>query len=1793
MADDDKIQLQADLGQPADQLDALRKKVETVLTATTALQAQFNALADSKIGVVTTKQLDTVARELMRAMQTTMTLVKNENLGARLATEVARNFAAGMKANQITLSRSVTDAMTGVFKDAEKLVAGSRIAELLANKNAGTSQLVGQTRADLAARQTISPERQLELIERQRAAELLLAQARAESLLQGEGASKKMIARREQELAAIQNVRREIQAQTKELNDQVRAEERAAAAADRRATALAQASIRPAARLSVLDTINQTTGVDKHPDDERALSLERARYANLAEKRADIIAAMDTVAKAKADAQIARQDAARAQRQGADPGRVAALQREADQAQAAYQTTLANAQKDLQRLRLFGDGGQFLIEIQARLLLNYKILNGFFQAIGYGVSSVVEFDDALHKLQAISGATKGEMAQLHDVITGVAEGSRFSATEITKAATALAQAGLSSQQIQSALEPITKLATSTGSELKTAVDVVTSVLGAFNYRAEETGNVVNIMAGALNSSKLDMEKLALGIQYSGNSAAQANVSFSELTTVISALSNTGVKSGSTLGTGVTQIIADLLNPTEKLKEALKSTGLTLADVDVRTRGLIPVLKSMADAGFGASQAFEGFELRGARAYLGLLGQVDKLQDMQKQMLLSNAAIDGNRAAMDSMQASIDRLKANYGVLADAIGGPFVKQVAIAAGGIADLIRWFREWGVSLGQVITAIAGGAAFALLGSYLTNIGVALYNIVRASVTVVTALVTTRLATLGFAAAADTAAVATSRLSAALALLGRVGIPLAIFAAFEIFSLLVGKTSSDLDRFNEKMDKTRQAQNEATQAVQKQVETQEALDKAINDLVARYGTLSRDSAALQTTTLELRTRFADLGLELPKTVTRVDQLVDALNKLRRISQDQEILDLTKKLSANEDQARQATTEFQRRSQRAELNEFLLNNTGGRIRRVIRGDYRGREADGSRRGAAFEADTNLKNTVGLADGINKAIEQIQSNSVEAVVEAKASLTRILDELNKRKRNGDTKMKPGEVVGVDDNIDLVKALLEYAGTSAEIGLQGQRASAGAESDKATLALKEQLRKPIFATLDAMVQGASKEIQGLRDELAKTPTDKRREVLDRMKARTEQMQRDIDGRFNAYLDTLSDDAKLIAREAFNTRTGRAVKSESARVDTDTKNALTDINKYETAGMEVEKRTIQRQIENVQARLKISSEFETVNQANTELVELERRLADVTNRLAEKQRINLRAKENTGELEIFNQKVEEEIDAIRQQGAERRIANSQKTVTLEKARLDAEASSVERMINATIQAQLSSMQGMLGKGMSVEQKERILSQIQELMEQLISIQIRSFIRSIEVAGGNPDDPQYRAQADAIIATLRERMKTTANGIRNNEMRAGQDALSREMKQMLTDITVSLQKLAQNFKEIERGLSNAVRAADNIQARFNYSQAAYDSPQNRGRFSSGARQVTEFEQSFDVQNRVRQLKIESETNAANGYQKLVSAAKERVDFLEAEKAKLEKVAAGNNVNNAALAAVKESLTKAEGEYTKYQQALERARIELERLSIEQEELNKEKPTPGVFETMETGVKQWLFQNGLFRDSMAQIGEQVPNMLNAVSSNMAGFFNDITIGTKSVGQAFGDMARNIIKSLIQILNQMLAMQMLKSLFSVFGINLGGGATGGGSGGGGITTSVLPDITPRAGGGYVYNMADGGYSPNRDSVNTRLMPGEFVLRRAAVQSVGREALDDINAMGNRAISLPEPSEKSGAAGNQQVVNVWVVPPGQQPPPPSEKDIIAVITKDMMNSGATRQMIKSIQNGAV
>ena len=244
---------------------------------------------------------------------------------------------------------------------------------------------------------------------------------------------------------------------------------------------------------------------------------------------------------------------------------------------------------------------------------------GVVTALKAGVQAIIDYDQSLKNLQAITGATDAEVTTMGETIKSVARDTKFSASEVADGMTLLGQAGLSAGESITVMRDTATLATGTMSDMQLVTDLMSTSLRAFNLDASESGRIADVMANAMNKSKLDIDKLRTAFNYVAASAHQAGLSLEETAASMMVLADHGVRA-STIGTGLRQVLARVVNPSEKLAGALAQVGLTLKDVNPSMSGWEGTLKSLSRVLYDSetktvnmAKAFDLFGLRGAQA----------------------------------------------------------------------------------------------------------------------------------------------------------------------------------------------------------------------------------------------------------------------------------------------------------------------------------------------------------------------------------------------------------------------------------------------------------------------------------------------------------------------------------------------------------------------------------------------------------------------------------------------------------------------------------------------------------------------------------------------------------------------------------------------------------------------------------------------------------------------------------------------------------------------------------------------------------------------------------------------------------------------------------------------------------------------------------------------------------------------------------------------------------------------------------------------------------------------------
>lgn len=519
--------------------------------------------------------------------------------------------------------------------------------------------------------------------------------------------------------------------------------------------------------------------------------------------------------------------------------------------------------------RVNGDGGAGLFQVQSAVLANYAVMGTAIAGIKQGIEFSAQFDEALRNLQAIVVVTDENLGGLKEKFLDVSEATKFTAVEIANAAVTLGQAGFSSKEIDDSIEAVALLATATGTDLAKSVDIATSVLGVFNMESSQMAGVANTLTAAVNGSKLNIDKLTLGLQYAGNTAAQSGVSFEELTASLGAMANAGIRSGSTLGTGMRQILISLQKPSKEFVGILARLGLSMADVDLQSNGLYGALQKLRDAGFTSADAINAFEVRAASAFNALSGNIEDVVRLERSFLNSQAAAKANDTQMRALSNQSKRFGANLGALVSTGLEPLLMLSRDVLWRMSDLLEVMRQFpGVVKFGTTALVSLGVAFA--GLRLARLAIGLAGTVT-----------------GFNSlkvAAASAAVATGSLGKSMAFMRALagGPVIALASAVALGAVAYRSMAKEGALAATAVEQAQSRFDRSSGAVSEYADKLGMVEGKITDLANRHGILTENQNLLDLETDKVREQFRDMGIELGDNVGSVEDLITALKALR-----------------------------------------------------------------------------------------------------------------------------------------------------------------------------------------------------------------------------------------------------------------------------------------------------------------------------------------------------------------------------------------------------------------------------------------------------------------------------------------------------------------------------------------------------------------------------------------------------------------------------------------------------------------------------------------------------------------------------------------------------------------------------------------------------------------------------------------------------------------------------------------------------------------------------------------------
>lgn len=337
--------------------------------------------------------------------------------------------------------------------------------------------------------------------------------------------------------------------------------------------------------------------------------------------------------------------------------------------------------------------------------------------VGLGTAAVktaADFDSAMSKVAAVSGATGSDLEALRDKAREMGEKTKFSASEAAEAMNYMAMAGWKTEDMLSGIEGVMNLAAASGEDLATTSDIVTDALTAFGLTAKDSGHFADILAAASSNANTNVSMMGETFKYCAPIAGALGFSAEDTAEAIGLMANAGIK-GSQAGTALRTIMNNLSGDVKICGSSIGEVTIATTNADGSMRELSDILADCRTAFSGLSEsekAAAAESLVGKNAMSGFLALMNAGESDINKLSSAIDNCDGSAASMaetmnDNLAGQLQILKSQLEELAIFFGELLMPAIRTIVGWIQKFVDWLNSMDEGTRKVIVTIALVAA------------------------------------------------------------------------------------------------------------------------------------------------------------------------------------------------------------------------------------------------------------------------------------------------------------------------------------------------------------------------------------------------------------------------------------------------------------------------------------------------------------------------------------------------------------------------------------------------------------------------------------------------------------------------------------------------------------------------------------------------------------------------------------------------------------------------------------------------------------------------------------------------------------------------------------------------------------------------------------------------------------------------------------------------------------------------------------------------------------------------------
>lgn len=299
--------------------------------------------------------------------------------------------------------------------------------------------------------------------------------------------------------------------------------------------------------------------------------------------------------------------------------------------------------------KTFGDSAtKFLGGVAAR----FMTVAAAIKVLGDSVRTMATFERANSTLASVLRTTTAGIKELTDSAKALGRTTEFTATDVTRLQTELARLGFQQQDILAMQSSVLKFAAAVNTDLASAAAFAGGALRTFGLSAEDTQDLLDIMADSTAKSALSFSKLETSMGIVFPIAKQFGLSVADTTALLGALSNV-MPDASSAATALRNILLNLADDHGKLATAIGHSAKTFPEI-------VSAFEELTKKGVNLNDVLQMSDKRSATAVASFLSNTKALRELRDAFDESTGSVNEMYDTMtNNLEGAVKSLKSAW------------------------------------------------------------------------------------------------------------------------------------------------------------------------------------------------------------------------------------------------------------------------------------------------------------------------------------------------------------------------------------------------------------------------------------------------------------------------------------------------------------------------------------------------------------------------------------------------------------------------------------------------------------------------------------------------------------------------------------------------------------------------------------------------------------------------------------------------------------------------------------------------------------------------------------------------------------------------------------------------------------------------------------------------------------------------------------------------------------------------------------------------------------------------------